>query len=47
LTPEQRREFGDYLESEKAAGRGGSKNVRGDFTWKELMEKAKDFINNW
>lgn len=47
MTPEQRREFGDFLESEKAAGRGGTKNDRGDFRWSELMAKAKEFLEHW
>jgi hypothetical protein len=47
MTPEQRREFGDFLEGEKAAGRGGKKNDRGDFKWKELMDKAREFLESW
>lgn len=39
----QRFEFGDYLESEKAAGNVGSKNQRGDFTMDELRERAREF----
>lgn len=33
MTEEERREFGDFLEDEKAAGNGGTKNERGDFTY--------------
>jgi hypothetical protein len=40
----QRFEFGDFLEDEKAAGNGGTKNRRGDFTVKELREKAREFL---
>jgi len=28
----------------KRCGRGGTKNKRGDFTWKELEKKALDFL---
>jgi RHS repeat-associated protein len=44
MSEEERDEFGDFLEEEKRCGRGGSKNERGDFTWKELKEKARDFL---
>lgn len=40
----QRFEFGDFLEDEKAAGYGGTKNRRGDFTMDELRHKAKEFL---
>jgi RHS repeat-associated protein len=40
----ERREFGDFLEAQKKAGRGGTANKRGDFKWKELVEKAKEFL---
>ena len=40
----QRFEFGDYLEDEKAAGYGGTKNLRGDFTLSELRGKAREFL---
>jgi hypothetical protein len=45
MTPEQRRDFGDYVEGLKAAGQRGSKNERGDFTYTELEELAREFIN--
>jgi hypothetical protein len=32
------------LEDEKAAGYGGTKNRRGDFTMAELREKAREFL---
>jgi hypothetical protein len=38
-----RDEFGDYLEACKAAGDRGTANDRGDFTYAELGEKAKEF----
>jgi RHS repeat-associated protein len=44
MTAEQRREFGDYIESEKEAGRGGTKNSRGDYKWPELLRKAREFL---
>lgn len=40
----QRFEFGDFLEAEKAAGSGGTKNRRGDFTMAELRAKAREFL---
>jgi hypothetical protein len=44
MNRKQRFEFGDYLEDEKAAGSGGTKNRRGDFTMEELREKAREFL---
>ncbi len=44
LTEEERRDFGDFLEGEKAAGNGGTKNKRGDFTYQELRQKACEFL---
>ncbi len=41
---EDRRDFGDFVEAEKAAGRGGTANGRGDFKFQELIEKAKEFL---
>ena len=40
----QRFDFGDFLEAEKAAGSGGTKNRRGDFTMAELRAKAREFL---
>jgi len=40
----QRFEFDDFLEDEKAAGNGGTKNRRGDFTMPELRTKAREFL---
>lgn len=45
MTKEQRREFGDFLESEKATGNGGTANSRGDFTYQQLLDKAAEFMN--
>jgi hypothetical protein len=41
----QREEFGEFLEQEKAEQHRGTLNARGDFTWQELVEKAKEFLN--
>lgn len=43
MNTEERQDFGDFLEAEKDAGCGGSKD-RGDFTWEELIEKAREFL---
>lgn len=44
MTDEERRDFGDFIESEKETGNGGSKNERGDFTYQELRQKAREFL---
>lgn len=41
----QRREFGVFVEEEKASGYGGSKNERRDFTYEELRQKACEFLD--
>lgn len=38
-----RKEFGDFLEACKAAGDAGTANARGDFTYAELEQKAREF----
>ena len=45
MTEEQRREFGDFVEAEKAAGNRGTANARGDFTYQELRQKASEFLD--
>lgn len=45
MTEEERRDFGDFLEEEKATGNGGTQNERGDFTYQELRQKARDFLS--
>lgn len=45
MTEEERREFGDFLEDEKAVGNGGTKNERGDFSYQELRQKAREFLD--
>jgi hypothetical protein len=44
MNEEERIEFGDFLEECKARGDRGTKNDRGDFTWRELQRKAKEFL---
>ena len=44
MTEEERRDFGYFLEEEKAVGNGGTKNERGDFTYQELRQKTRDFL---
>ncbi|MDY6781441.1 MAG: hypothetical protein SW833_02620 [Cyanobacteriota bacterium] len=44
MTREERRDFGEFLETEKSNGCGGSRNKRGDFTYQELREKACEFL---
>ena len=44
-TAENRRCVGDYLEECKADGDTGTKNERGDFTWRELVNKVREYFN--
>lgn len=44
MNESERRDFGDFIEEEKAAGNGGTKNERGDFTYQELQQKAREFL---
>ena len=44
MNESERRDFGDFIKEEKAAGNGGTKNERGDFTYQELQQKARDFL---
>jgi len=41
MSPEERREFGDYIHKLKRSGHYGSE--RGDFTYEELDQLAKEF----
>ena len=41
---ELRNAFGIFLEEEKRNGYGGTLNHRGDFTYTELRQKAKEFL---
>ena len=40
----QRKEFGKFLEQEKKRGKIGSQNDKGDFTYTERQEKAREFL---
>ncbi len=44
MDPESRQEFGDFIEECKRIGDCGTKNSRGDFTWSELEQKAREFL---
>lgn len=44
MSKEVREEFGDFIEQEKAYGCRGSLNDKGDFTYTELKQKAKEFL---
>ncbi len=44
IPKEKRDDFGRFIEDEKAAGRGGTKNDRGDFTFPQLKEKGREFL---
>jgi hypothetical protein len=46
MSVQQRKEFGKFLEIEKRLGYGGTLNYRGDFTWDELDQKAKEFLED-
>lgn len=46
MNQEQRRDFGDFIEQEKASGNRGTKNDRGDFTRRELQQKAREFLGS-
>ena len=39
-----RESFGEFIEEQKNLGYGGSLNAKRDFTYKELREKAKEFL---
>lgn len=42
MSPEDRREFGDYVEQCKRGGEHGSE-PNGDYTYDELRAKAREF----
>jgi hypothetical protein len=46
LSAELRDAFGIFLEEEKKNGYGGTLNTRGDFTYRELRQKAKEFLED-
>ncbi|MFN5399423.1 MAG: hypothetical protein ACK5RE_06555 [Pseudanabaena sp.] len=43
---ELRESFGEFIEEQKSLGYGGSLNAKRDFTYKELREKAKEFLED-
>ena len=45
MESKQRREFGRFLESEKAHGDRGAGNRRGDYTMSQLRQKAMEFLD--
>lgn len=46
MSPELRDDFEPFLEEEKRNGYGGTLNNRGDFTYQELRQKAKEFLED-
>jgi hypothetical protein len=44
MTQPQREEFGFFLEQCKTEGYRGTKNERGDFTYQELRQMAKEYL---
>ena len=46
MSPTLRKTFGLFLEEEKRNGYGGTLNDRGDFTYSELRQKAKEFLED-
>lgn len=44
MTKDQREGFGEFIEEAKRLGDRGTKNDRGDFTYEELKQKAKEFL---
>ncbi|MBD2655099.1 hypothetical protein H6G45_16720 [Synechocystis sp. FACHB-383] len=46
MTKVQRKEFGRFLERQKELNLGGTKNKRGDFTYQELQQQAKQFLKS-
>jgi hypothetical protein len=47
MSPPIRKEFGKFIEKEKANGDIGTLNAKGDFTWEELQEKAEEFLKKF
>jgi hypothetical protein len=43
---ELRSAFGLFIEEEKKNGYGGTLNRRGDFTYEQLRQKAKEFLED-
>ncbi len=47
MSPPIRKEFGNFIEKEKANGDIVTLNVKGDFTLEELLEKAEEFLTKF
>jgi len=46
LLGELRDSFGEFIEEQKSLGYGGSLNAKRDFTYQELRQKAKEFLED-
>ncbi|MFM6121106.1 MAG: hypothetical protein ACKPEO_18530 [Sphaerospermopsis kisseleviana] len=46
MSEKLRKAFGKFIEIEKRNGYGGTLNDRGDFTYQELRQKAKEFLED-
>lgn len=46
LLDELRDSFGEFIEEQKSLGYGGSLNAKKDFTYQELRQKAKEFLED-
>jgi hypothetical protein len=44
MTPEERNGFSEYIHDLKDSGERGSANSRGDFTWDELLQHGRDYL---
>ncbi len=44
LTPDEADRFSDYVHDHKSHGELGTANERGDFTWDELLELGRGFL---
>lgn len=44
MTPAERNGFSDWIHDLKASGERGSANGRGDFTWDELLDQGRDYL---
>ncbi|MGL5032342.1 MAG: hypothetical protein ACRC6M_00905 [Microcystaceae cyanobacterium] len=47
MSPPVRKAFGKFIEKQKAKGDIGTLNTKGDFTWKELQQKAEEFLESF
>ena len=44
MTPAERNGFSDYIHELKESGDRGTANSRGDFTWDELLQHGRDYL---